>query len=563
MRKILIMGIVLMFFSLTPGVRIEGNCKIEPGDILTLKYLGTDSPIISYGKYDVAVFFMEYWSDVENGVRIAAKIFIPIGSPPREGWPVKVWLHEFGGPGYDFWLWPFSGENWRERGYHVGMAFANHGVVSLCPWVAGAGPSEPFATYSPFSLQRNAQVAFDGFAALKKLKDYFDDHPELKQPGMEVKLDHSRQIMSTNCISSPTLIYFASKWKEHPEVNGLKALVADTFQPSIAYHLHFLYPPCMQLEDDFSAAGLLGLWAGTIWCLAEQKGWDMHLFFTDESIELFQLPVETPAGTMGLMRSAQLEPIEDSHVAGPILEAVREDLGYDPSPTEIAEWIFTDDMRRLGNYETIEEILQDEFYQTYFADSDPFFEENIEPFSPSVPLLVVASGSEASWVHGMPTEAERYWGMIKPKVETLRSWGWDVRVFFELGVPARSWKEGPGHAWTTYQLRNILYPMEIEKPKAGYLYIFDREIIPISMGTIIIGGITIETGPEFAKYGIDRVEFYVDNVLKSTDTQSPYTWLWDEKAFGKHEIKTIAYDKKGNTTEDEIDVIIFNLGGVE
>jgi hypothetical protein len=36
--------------------------------------------------------------------------------------------------------------------------------------------------------------------------------------------------------------------------------------------------------------------------------------------------------------------------------------------------------------------------------------------------------------------------------------------------------------------------------------------------------------------------------------------VWDEKAFGKHEIKAIAYDKDGNTAEDEIDVMIFNFG---
>jgi len=43
--------------------------------------------------------------------------------------------------------------------------------------------------------------------------------------------------------------------------------------------------------------------------------------------------------------------------------------------------------------------------------------------------------------------------------------------------------------------------------------------------------------------------------------ESPYEWLWDERAFGLHEIKVIAYDKEDYTAEDEINVIVFNIGG--
>ena len=527
------------------------------GDILSVSYLGTDPPIISYGEYDVAVYYVEYWGDVEGGSKIAAKLFIPVGSPPKDGWPVKIWLHGFGGPGVDYWHWPFVDEGWRGKGYNAGMAFANHGIVSLCPWVTGCGPSEPFATYSPFSLERNAQAAFDGFTALKNLPDYFNEHPELIQPGMHLTFDHDKQIMSTNCISSPTLIYFAAHWKEHPDVSGLKAMVSDTFQPSTAYIIHCLPPSCLELDDNFIAAGMFGLWAGPVWCLAEEKGWSMNLFFTDEAIELFQTPVETPAGTMGLMRSSQLEPPQYSHVAGPILDAVRQYLGYEPSPSEIAYWLFTDDMLRLTGYTTIQEIIQDDFYQTYFAQGDPFFEENIDPFSPGVPLFVVADGDQTVDPYGVPTPADRYWCMTEPRVITLQSWGWDISVFFESGVETTSMSEGAGHTWTMMQLRELLYPLEIIKPSENWLYIFDKKVTPLKE-TVIVGKITIEANV-YSSNDVDRVEFYIDDELRYVDDGSPYEWLWNEFAFGRHEIKAIAYDSEGNNVEDEINVMMLNI----
>lgn len=54
---------------------------------------------------------------------------------------------------------------------------------------------------------------------------------------------------------------------------------------------------------------------------------------------------------------------------------------------------------------------------------------------------------------------------------------------------------------------------------------------------------------------------YVDDVLKSTDAESPYEWTLDERVFGKHELKVITYDISENKVEDEINVIIFNFGG--
>ncbi len=76
---------------------------------------------------------------------------------------------------------------------------------------------------------------------------------------------------------------------------------------------------------------------------------------------------------------------------------------------------------------------------------------------------------------------------------------------------------------------------------------------------IIFGKIIIEADA-YDENGINRIEFYVDDFLKSNDTESPYQWLWNEFAFGKHEIKIVAYDNEGNEAGDQMNVIIFNLG---
>jgi hypothetical protein len=70
----------------------------------------------------------------------------------------------------------------------------------------------------------------------------------------------------------------------------------------------------------------------------------------------------------------------------------------------------------------------------------------------------------------------------------------------------------------------------INKPKERHLYVFDREIMPIAR-TIIIGGITIEVDAHSME-GIDKAEFYIEDVLRHSDYEEPYSWLWDETVLG-------------------------------
>lgn len=95
--------------------------------------------------------------------------------------------------------------------------------------------------------------------------------------------------------------------------------------------------------------------------------------------------------------------------------------------------------------------------------------------------------------------------------------------------------------------------VKILKPKNG-IYIMDRYLLP-SKYTIILGKITIEA----KLFGnMNKVEFYIDDELKATDYESPYSLQWDEAAFGQHEIKIIAYG--GETkAEDREKIWIFNV----
>lgn len=103
----------------------------------------------------------------------------------------------------------------------------------------------------------------------------------------------------------------------------------------------------------------------------------------------------------------------------------------------------------------------------------------------------------------------------------------------------------------------LQFAVDIKKPQQGYLYIFNHPVMPIKK-TVIIGKISIQTEISGAK-DIDQVEFYIDDVLKNTDTEEPYSWIWSEKAMGWHEIKVVAYDSSDSTAEDAMSVFIFNI----
>jgi len=96
--------------------------------------------------------------------------------------------------------------------------------------------------------------------------------------------------------------------------------------------------------------------------------------------------------------------------------------------------------------------------------------------------------------------------------------------------------------------------VEIIKPDKA-LYILNKKIIPRFLRqSLIIGNIDVTVDAnDFT--GIDKVEFYIDNKLKSVDNSSPYSYTWtrDRLQFiHLHVLKVIAYDYCGNMASDKI-----------
>ncbi len=80
-----------------------------------------------------------------------------------------------------------------------------------------------------------------------------------------------------------------------------------------------------------------------------------------------------------------------------------------------------------------------------------------------------------------------------------------------------------------------------------------------SNGDTVSGTVSV-TATASDNVGVSKVEFYIDNVLKSTDTSSPYAYSWDTTGYsnGNHDVKAIAYDAADNTDQDQISVNVDN-----
>jgi len=141
-----------------------------------------------------------------------------------------------------------------------------------------------------------------------------------------------------------------------------------------------------------------------------------------------------------------------------------------------------------------------------------------------------------------------------PEKVTINSYPWMPSEYYDF----------PPHSVTIIEISNSTETpfVDITRPKEKSLYIQDKELMTLPKNTVIIGEITIRVNA-YGEDGIDKVEFYIDNLLKETIDEEPYEWLWDERTFGTHEIKAVAYDNADNMAIDEEKVMIFNMGGIE
>lgn len=105
---------------------------------------------------------------------------------------------------------------------------------------------------------------------------------------------------------------------------------------------------------------------------------------------------------------------------------------------------------------------------------------------------------------------------------------------------------------------NFLPFVNITSPVEGYINIniFGLFVLKIrSITTVVIGKIKVIVDALDNQSGLQRVEFYIDDELKSTDTAAPYDWTWSDRGhFFPYTLKVIAYDNYGNNNSDTFKV---------
>jgi len=113
--------------------------------------------------------------------------------------------------------------------------------------------------------------------------------------------------------------------------------------------------------------------------------------------------------------------------------------------------------------------------------------------------------------------------------------------------------------WLNVSLEKDIIKVDIAKPLKA-IYCMNHRLIPCPKA-IIIGGLEIEALVHDYWYSpnpltVEKVEFYIDDQLKSIVTIPPYSYKWRLGGIIKHKhtIKVMAYDKDENCAEDEITV---------
>ncbi|MCX7956979.1 MAG: glycosyl hydrolase family 8 [Endomicrobia bacterium] len=81
-----------------------------------------------------------------------------------------------------------------------------------------------------------------------------------------------------------------------------------------------------------------------------------------------------------------------------------------------------------------------------------------------------------------------------------------------------------------------------------------------SSGSIVEGSTSVVVNT-YTSGNVDRVEFYVNNVLKHTDKTFPYSWSWDttQQSDGGCELKVVGYTTAGSSDTKKVWVIINNV----
>ncbi len=149
------------------------------------------------------------------------------------------------------------------------------------------------------------------------------------------------------------------------------------------------------------------------------------------------------------------------------------------------------------------------------------------------------------------------------------SWGADwgengwFRLSYDADLFADWYGEGTGIMYIDGVYGNFIPNVPkvyIEEPKRYRTYFFGHES-PSLFGRVFVQiGIPRIIGWAHIKINAtntEKVDFYVDNGLKYTDEESPFSWRTEDITMGFHTIEVFAYTEKGNVSKDIVDVLVF------
>ncbi len=161
-----------------------------------------------------------------------------------------------------------------------------------------------------------------------------------------------------------------------------------------------------------------------------------------------------------------------------------------------------------------------------------FYVDDISPVPWFYQVITLSDGIEHTSWNIIGKANGTYYYRIRAH-NSVRGWG-DFSMLQKIIVGSGSDTQPPSI--------QILVPAE----KKLYL----RNLMLPFFVTLVVGSITVQIDAVDAS-GIDRVEFYLNSKLSWTDTEAPYTWLWEQKSFGKQILQVVAIDTYQNHASQE------------
>lgn len=188
------------------------------------------------------------------------------------------------------------------------------------------------------------------------------------------------------------------------------------------------------------------------------------------------------------------------------------------------------------------------FYNLFACGPGRFTDENYLAgsyvFHTTYGLITVASSKSGSMLN--------FDDFTQPLSEG-KSIGEAFREWFDTQAPFQQWEKEWYYGMVVFGDPTLCIQtqiqMKVTRPEKA-IYILDKKILPF-LTPLSIGKITIETTAASKDYEIEKVEFYIDNTLRSTDITEPYSWTWNTIAFFKHTVKVVAYDTAGHNSTRE------------